>query len=95
MKVLYNYLKKQKKYLTLALILAGINQLFSLMDPQIFRILIDKYATNYKDFSQNEFLKGILLLLLLYITVAFISRLAKNFQDYFVNIITLDFGHLN
>lgn len=92
MKVLYNYLKKQKKYLAVAIVLACINQLFSLMDPQIFRILIDKYATNYKNFSQSEFIKGILLLLSLYIMVAFISRIAKNFQDYFVNIITQTVG---
>ena len=30
----------------LAIFLAAINQVFSLLDPQIFRIIVDKYASH-------------------------------------------------
>ncbi len=68
-----------------ALILAAINQVFSLLDPQIFRIIVDNYASRFDQLTQQEYLTGILLLLLASVGVAFVSRVAKNFQDYFVN----------
>ena len=72
--------------------LAAINQIFSLLDPLIFRHIIDSYATRYRDYTIEQFLKGVGLLLGAAVTVAFISRLAKNFQDYFVNLITQQVG---
>ncbi|MCC7356793.1 MAG: ABC transporter ATP-binding protein [Candidatus Doudnabacteria bacterium] len=92
MKLLWNYLKNYKKLLAIALVLATTNQLFSLLDPQIFRYIIDNYATQIDKIPQNQFLKGVGLLLLATMGVAFISRIAKNFQDYFVNVITQRLG---
>jgi ATP-binding cassette subfamily B protein len=92
MKLLYSYLRQYWKLIILALFLAAINQIFSLLDPQIFRIVIDKYATKYDQYSTGVFFKGISLLLLAAVGVAFISRVAKNFQDYFVNVITQKLG---
>ncbi len=88
MSLLLSYIKQYKKFLFLALVLATINQIFSLLDPQIFRILIDKYASHAKDFTHAEFIKGILLLLGASMGTAFVSRVAKNFQDYYVNVTT-------
>ncbi len=76
----------------LALVLATINQTFSLLDPLIFRHIIDEYVTRFKEFSQVDFLKGVGALLLAAMGVAFVSRVAKNFQDYFINVITQRLG---
>jgi ATP-binding cassette subfamily B protein len=92
MKLLYSYLKQYRKLILLALVLAAINQIFSLLDPWIFRIVIDKYATKFDHYTTNEFFKGVSLLLLAAVGVAFVSRVAKNFQDYFVNVITQKLG---
>jgi len=92
MKLLIFYLLKYKKIFTLTLVLAAINQLFSLIDPQIFRLLIDNYATRFYELSQNEFVNGVALLVLASMGAALISRIAKNFQDYFVNVITQRVG---
>ncbi len=92
MKLLYSYLKNYWKLVILALFLAAINQVFSLLDPWIFRIVIDKYATKFSQYTTAEFFKGVSLLLAAAVGVAFISRLAKNFQDYFVNVITQRLG---
>ncbi|MDO8467412.1 MAG: ABC transporter ATP-binding protein [Nanoarchaeota archaeon] len=86
------YLKKHKKLLFFALILATINQLFSLLDPQITRLIIDNYATKINEIPKDVFIKGVGLLLLGFIGVALVSRIAKNFQDYYVNVITQKVG---
>jgi len=70
-----------------ALFLATINQVFSLLDPQVFRLIVDRYATKIGSIPRDQFVRGVLLLLLAYIGVALVSRVAKNFQDYFTNVI--------
>ena len=69
----------------LTIVLASINQIFSLLDPYIFRHVIDEYAMKPDLYTRAEFFRGVGLLLLAIIGVAFISRTAKNFQDYFLN----------
>src|SRR3989344_6427484 len=88
----WKYLKNHKKILYIALLLATINQFFSLLDPQIIRLLIDNYTLKTGELSKEAFVKGVGLLLLAFIGVAFVSRVAKNFQDYYVNVITQKVG---
>lgn len=92
MKLIWQYLKPFRKTLFGALILAAINQFFSLLDPQIFRLIIDRYASKINDLDRTDFIRGVILLLLASITVALISRVAKNFQDYFVNVVVQRLG---
>ncbi len=92
MKLLLTYLRNYWKIVLLSLVLATINQIFSLLDPYIFRIVIDKYATKFQQYTTDQFFRGVGLLLLAAVGVAFVSRVAKNFQDYYVNVITQKLG---
>ena len=92
MRILLGYLKQHRWLIALALFLAAVNQVFSLLDPLIFRHIIDRYATKYDQYTTAEFMRGVLLLLGAAVGVAFISRVAKNFQDYCVNVITQRLG---
>ena len=100
MKLLLQYLKPYNKLILLALLLAAINQTFSLFDPMIFGKILDQYATHpfFADKAQtiprtsHEFVMGIMKLLLLLVGTAMISRIAKAFQDYTVNVIVQKFG---
>ncbi len=92
MHLLLTHLKRYKKLLIGALALATVNQVFSLLDPQIFRLIIDNYASRVSELSHGQFLSGVLLLLAGSVGVAFVSRVAKNFQDYYVNVITQRVG---
>jgi ATP-binding cassette subfamily B protein len=92
MKLLYSYLKQYWPLIALALFLAAANQIFSLLDPWIFRYVIDKYATRFREYTTGQFFHGVGLLLCASVGVAFMSRIAKNFQDYFINVITQRLG---
>ncbi len=98
MKLLLQYLKPYKWLVALALLLAAINQTFSLFDPMIFGKLIDQYGLHVKtapDGSQRtetQYINGIVLMLLLLVGTAMVSRIAKAFQDYVVNVIIQKFG---
>src|SRR4051812_13621200 len=92
MPLLYRYLKDYRGLIALALLLAAINQVFSLLDPLIFRHVIDEYATKFEQYSTGAFFRGVSLLLGAAVSVAFVSRVAKNFQDYYINVITQQLG---
>lgn len=65
---------------------------FSFFDPIIFRHVIDDYAVKFNSYTAAEFFRGVGFLLLLLIGTAFVSRVAKNFQDYFLNTVTQKVG---
>ncbi len=92
MKLLLQYLKRYKGLIILALLLAAINQIFSLLEPLVFRHIVDNYASNPHQYSKNDFIQGIGWLILLSMGFAMMSRIAKNFQDYYVNVITQKLG---
>src|SRR5690242_8060637 len=92
MKIFLSYLKRYKNLVLLALVLASINQVFSLLDPLIFGKLFDKYGVHANDYTQSEFLKGVALFIGAAIGVAMVSRIAKAFQDYFMNLIIQKLG---
>jgi ATP-binding cassette, subfamily B, bacterial len=92
MKLLLSYLKNYKGLVLLALLLAAINQVFSLIDPLFFKRIVDEYATNPHEHDKAYYIKGVGGLILLSMGAAMVSRIAKNFQDYFVNVITQKLG---
>ena len=94
MQLLFRYLKKYQSTVLLALGLAVINQVFSLFDPYIFGKIVDTVASKFKAGEQSfqAFLWAVLPLLGASVGVAFVSRVAKNFQDYFINTVTQKMG---
>ena len=81
MRLLASYLLRYKRLIVAALVLAAVNQVFSLLDPQVFRLIVDRYAVKAGELPRDVFIRGVLLLLLAYVGVALVSRIAKNFQD--------------
>ena len=105
MKILLYYLKPYKWLVALSLLLASINQVFSLLDPLIFGKIIDQFANHPHILkktvegkivetarSEGEFITGVLWLLFLAVSVAMVSRIAKAFQDYFSSVVIQKFG---
>jgi len=98
MKLLLQYLKPFRALILLALFLAAVNQVFSLFSPMIIGKIMDKLATHPhvdaagKARNEHDYIMGVLGFLGLLVGTAMVSRIAKAFQDYVVNVIIQKFG---
>lgn len=71
----------------MALVVTALWQIFSLIDPQIFRLMVDMYISNASSFSFQQFFSGVAVLLLLSMFVALLARISKHMQNYYVNVV--------
>ena len=93
MGLLLDYLKNHKWIVALALLLAGVNIGFSLMDPYFTGRILDLYINKRASFtSKSTYIWGVLGFIGLAIGAAMVSRIAKNFQDYFTSVIVQKVG---
>ena len=98
MKLLYGYLKPYKGLIALTMLLATTNTVFSLIDPIIFGKIIklsqdiNTRQENGSPFGWDEFFAATVVLLLMSMGTAMVSRIAKNMQDYFANVVIQKFG---
>lgn len=98
MKILIGYLKPYKWLIVTTMLLASVNTIFSLIDPIIFgKIIKLAQDTNNKQDAgtpdtSGTFMNAVLLLLGLSMGTAMMSRIAKNLQDYFANVVIQKFG---
>jgi len=98
MKLLLQYLKPYRGLILLALFLAAVNQVFSLFSPMIIGQVVDKLANHPhtddagRPRTEHQYIMGVLYFLSLLIGTAMVSRIAKAFQDYVVNVIIQKFG---
>jgi ATP-binding cassette subfamily B protein len=92
MAILWKYLQPQRWLILLSLALAGISQLLSLVDPLIFGKIIDEYATQPGNRTEDELVKGVLWWLGVAIAIALLARVAKSFQEYFTRLAVQKFG---
>ncbi|WP_090555607.1 ABC transporter ATP-binding protein [Pedobacter hartonius] len=92
MNLLVQYLKNYKWVVFLALLLAAINMGFSLLDPYITGRIVDRFIEKKDILNRNQFIFGVLGLVGMSVGAAMVSRIAKNFQDYFTSIIVQKVG---
>ncbi len=106
MRILLHYLKPYKWLVAFALFLASVNQVFSLFAPMISGNLLDMFANHPHHFDKAKTLPrternylwggsgyhGVFFYLFLLVGTAMVSRIAKAFQDYFVNVVIQKFG---
>lgn len=92
MKILWKYLKPQRRYIYVALFLAAAAQLLSMIDPIIFGKIIDDYANNSSGRSEPELVRGVLFWLFVAIGIALLARLSRSFQDYVMRLAVQRFG---
>ncbi|HEY6162331.1 MAG TPA: ABC transporter transmembrane domain-containing protein, partial [Bacteroidia bacterium] len=88
MKILFPYLKRHRGLIMLTLLLAAVNQVFSLFDPLIFQRFLDGTLLHIKEnkLDKDTFLHLALVWFFMALGTAMVSRIAKNFQDYFMNV---------
>ncbi|WP_295769987.1 ABC transporter ATP-binding protein [uncultured Mucilaginibacter sp.] len=92
MKLLLSYLSKYRGVVFVALLLAAFNIGFSLLDPLITGRIVDNFIEKRKTLTEHDFTWGVLGAVGLAVGAAMVSRIAKNFQDYFTSIIVQKVG---
>ncbi|HRO47768.1 ABC transporter ATP-binding protein [Agriterribacter sp.] len=92
MNILWYYLKPHRWLIALALLLAGVAQLLTLVDPLIFGKIIDDYATSPGSKTEKELVSGVTFWLLVAVAIALLARLAKTLQDYVMRLAVQKFG---
>ena len=92
MKILYTYLKRHRGIIVLVFILSIVNQGFSMIDPILLGSLIKVFPKAVSNGTFSLFISKVWPLLVGLISVAMISRIAKNFQDYFTNVVVQKTG---
>ena len=90
--MLWKYLKPHKAVILFSLLLAGVAQLLSLIDPIIFGKIIDDYANKHDSQPRQQLIQGVLLWLGIAIAIALLARLAKAFQEYTTRLAVARFG---
>lgn len=94
------YLARYKGMIALAIVLAAVNQSFSLLDPLLAGKLMDRFVNHPQTIDKEghlhrdlgTYMSGALGLIGALIGVAMVSRIAKNFQDYVVNVVIQKYG---
>jgi ATP-binding cassette subfamily B protein len=92
MSILWKYLKPQRWLIVAALVLAGISQLLNLIDPLIFGKIIDDYALNPGNSTEEILIKGVLFWLGVAVSIAVLAQVTTAFQDYFARLAVKKFG---
>ena len=100
MKLLMQYLSRYKLMILLAVVLAAINQSFSLLNPMLAGKILDRLVNHPHTVDKlgkvsrdmNAYLHLALLFIGAIMGVAMVSRIAKNFQDYVVNVVIQKYG---
>ena len=92
MKILWKYLRPQRRLVLVSLLLAGVAQILSLVDPVIFGKIIDNYANNRGNRTADELIRGIVWWLVIAVVVALFARIAKAFQEYTTRLAVQKFG---
>lgn len=92
MQILWKYLQPQRWLILFSLVLAGIAQILSLIDPVIFGKIIDDYAGQINIKPREELVRGVLWWLFIAVAIATLARVARAFQEYFTRLAVQKFG---
>jgi len=72
--------------------LATVNQLLLLADPQILRMIVDRYVMRMSELPRGTFVRGVLWLVAASVAILLLSRFVRNLQDYRINVIARRVG---
>lgn len=92
MDILWNYLKPYRNLIYLSLLLAGVSQVLTMIDPMIFGKIIDDYTANPRNLPEADLIKGVSFWLAIAVVVALLARVAKAFQEYVTRMVVQKFG---
>jgi len=72
--------------------LATFHHLLILADPQILRMIIDRYVMRVNELPRDVFIRGVLWLVAASVAILMLARLARTLQEYRINLIARRIG---
>lgn len=92
MQIIWRYIRPLRWWVVLSLVLAGVAQILTLVDPLIFGMIVDEYVLNPDNKPDDVLVRGAVWWLFVAAAVALAARLAKAFQDYVLALVVQKFG---
>jgi ATP-binding cassette subfamily B protein len=92
MTILWRYLRPHRGLVALTLLLAGLAQVLTLVDPLIFGRIVDRYVLDRGGRPETELVRGALGWLLVAAGVALAARLASAVQEYVMRLLVQSVG---
>ena len=92
MRLLLPHLRRHASAFVITFAVATVQQLMQLAEPQILRVILDRYVLRATTLGPAIFFRGVLLMVGLSIAVAFLWRLARTYQEYWITLIARRVG---
>ena len=92
MRLLVRHSLRHWRALAGAFALATVQQLLVLADPQILRMIVDRYVMRMNELPRDVFFRGVLWLVAASVALLLFARIAGNLQDYRINVIARRVG---
>lgn len=92
MRILLRYLRPQWRALVATFVAATFARLFLLADPQILRLIVDRYVMHLRSMPRPVFFRGVLLLIAAAVAVGMMARTLRTLQEYWITLISRRVG---
>ncbi|SRR5581483_7749637 len=92
MRLLLRYSLRHRRALLGAFALATFHHLMILADPQILRMIVDRYVLRLDKLPREVFLRGVIQLVILSVVLMALARLARTLQEYRIGVIARRIG---
>jgi ATP-binding cassette subfamily B protein len=92
MRSLLPHLRQQGRPLAATFVMATLARLLVLADPQILRLIVDRYVLRLGTLPPPVFYRGVLVLIAASVVVGVLSRTFRTLQDYWIEIVARRVG---
>jgi ATP-binding cassette subfamily B protein len=92
MRLLLRHSLRHWRALAVAFALATVQQLLVLADPQILRMIVDRYVLRMNQMPREVFIRGVVWLVAASVALLLTARVVRNLQDYRINLIARRVG---
>jgi ATP-binding cassette subfamily B protein len=92
MRLLLAHLKPYKGAVAMTLALATANQILLLVEPQLLRLMVDRYVMRAASLTPQQFFRGVAGLVVAAVVVALIARVLKTVQEFSIQSVAQRVG---
>jgi ATP-binding cassette subfamily B protein len=92
MRILITHVRQQWRALAATFVLATIARLLTLADPQILRLIVDRYVLKLGSMPREQFYRGVLILVGASVVVGLLARTFRTMQEYWIEVISRRVG---